>query len=1239
MDDTPVGVWGESGGPGDDVRIEFGGTRGPAEVQAKFGPSTKLGTVVERIRKFQRADAPVDVALVVDRTAPKKLITEVRQDLERVRTGRTDGLRPDVSGIRASLGEELFVLEHLHVHQVDVVGPGDADRKEALRLLRDVLEAPEHADAAWSVLTRDAGDLCKNRARRTRKDLVDLLTGKGFKVRPPPKDNVWHRQLDFCRDHLLSRGEASAALSTLQNLEHSSEEKTVERLVRYRIASQKAIALIALNRPSEALVNARKALEIDPDGVHALVNAAVAATSLGKLDLANEFAERATTRHPTDPHAWSASAYVAAARSAPLPAPGPSIADSAIYKMALVQIAADHGEHSRVLDLTAGLLRSGERSPHVLFHRANTLIASPTGKPAEDNAAAEDAERLATELIELCADGHPLRVKAFVIRSGARRRLGHEAAADSDLDAARAIDSEDPDALRHLVESKIQREEIERALELLHHPIVDETPLLRAIRAYVYVRRKNEDAATKDLTAALQKSEDFPSPEKDKVHLAALDAAVRLSDKGLVGKILASISPTARTDAAYWAALGRLAFAQGHVDEGTEQFRRAASSSLATTNGYLSELGDRLLRANRAAVRTGELAAAQRVVEELASKGTLPTWALTVATDLALRQEDISKAIDHLAGIVDAGEATPYGRIVLARCLIEGGRASEAGGRLEPLLVDTTLSATERMEIGQLLYMLGRPRDALTWIFGAFRDAPHDPRLHRALIMLALSGKLEVENVTAIGDNTYVRLQDQEGQIRAHTIYSSGPVDPSKGEMRLGDATTANLVGKKVGDSLIERKGQWDEQRWTVDEILPAWVHVARQAMENYPQSFPSEDFFLRGFRFNEETPSVRDFSPLIASVEARKAHVDNIYSLYRSSTLPLGFVSELIGEPIADVMEVAAANPDTHGPLFIEWGDQAGQAESRSAATEAREVVLTRSALKTAGDLDLLGLLETEYTWLAPRALLTDLKSEVDKAERVAAKGQTLATMRDSRPLLQSIPAEHPYLQKKAETLLGILNWVEKHVRIEPRPLETIHPMGSQEEQGRDRIGHGSADAVALVQHFNGTLYADDLGLRRFFTQGTLGRSFSTVGLLYALASQGRIGPAERDSKLVKLAVANHVYIAPTTELLTFAVRNSFALGRQAVAQVFLTLAAPPELTPDESARIVSEVLRAEALASVQLIPIEALTSLALNAMSKRWPRPLCATLLSRTASDRLRLLPRQLKIVHEACAAHGKP
>jgi hypothetical protein len=83
--DIPTAVSGETKGPGDDARIEFGGRFDTSELQAKYGlnAGAELDEVLANIRELSGTSA-MPVALVLDESSTSRLYRELATDLERL---------------------------------------------------------------------------------------------------------------------------------------------------------------------------------------------------------------------------------------------------------------------------------------------------------------------------------------------------------------------------------------------------------------------------------------------------------------------------------------------------------------------------------------------------------------------------------------------------------------------------------------------------------------------------------------------------------------------------------------------------------------------------------------------------------------------------------------------------------------------------------------------------------------------------------------------------------------------------------------------------------------------------------------------------------------------------------------------------------------------------------------------------------------------------------------------------
>jgi hypothetical protein len=342
-----------------------------------------------------------------------------------------------------------------------------------------------------------------------------------------------------------------------------------------------------------------------------------------------------------------------------------------------------------------------------------------------------------------------------------------------------------------------------------------------------------------------------------------------------------------------------------------------------------------------------------------------------------------------------------------------------------------------------------------------------------------------------------------------------------------------------------------------------------------------------------------------------------------------LGFVAGTLGITIADIMMGTTTPGAGLGPLSVEWFNSDGQDESRDVARHAREVVLTRSALQTLTDLNLLDVVGDTYVWIIPHSLGDALRQELAHAEKNCEEGKRLMMANDSGIHAEEIPAGHPTLASRVDQAKTLLKWIESHARVEFRPLETIDAPDSNDKDIWSTLGRDSVDAVRLADHFGIAMLADDLGLRRLLPKGSRGRSFCSVSLLPALAERAVITPDVRDAMLLQLVERGYIAIVPTRPLLLAAIRE--AHGALSLVTRALALLGGPVLDLSVAAGLAAEVLKASVLAPVQLIDLTQLCNLALESMSARWAPGLCAYALTKATSVEFALLPQHLKTVRK--------
>lgn len=178
LDDTPLELHAETGGPGDDVRFSVKGGK-HVELQAKRGlqrGNDLWGALMNLSRAI--SDSTIDAGVLAVCPNSSGTIREaLAEDIVRLGSGRTDGLREIGQAWATQLSalslDATLVCRRLRIVVVSAVdGNLEAEATAAERLGRIVL----NQDAAWQVLVEYGRRLIRRRERSTPEDIYRTLS-------------------------------------------------------------------------------------------------------------------------------------------------------------------------------------------------------------------------------------------------------------------------------------------------------------------------------------------------------------------------------------------------------------------------------------------------------------------------------------------------------------------------------------------------------------------------------------------------------------------------------------------------------------------------------------------------------------------------------------------------------------------------------------------------------------------------------------------------------------------------------------------------------------------------------------------------------------------------------------------------------------------------------------------------------------------------------------------------------
>ena len=187
VDDTPVAVWAETGGPGDDIKLELH-DKSTVEVQVKRGlrAGNRFWTSLMSLARAINAKEVDYGVLVVSPDSSKPIKHELSRDVRLLADGRTDGLRKLAWDFRSKLEEHGLqsqsICRRLRIQVVHGLDSDSASISVAKALLNSLVSNQQEVNAAWNRLYRGATAIMERRGRWEASAILRMFAAEGIGV-------------------------------------------------------------------------------------------------------------------------------------------------------------------------------------------------------------------------------------------------------------------------------------------------------------------------------------------------------------------------------------------------------------------------------------------------------------------------------------------------------------------------------------------------------------------------------------------------------------------------------------------------------------------------------------------------------------------------------------------------------------------------------------------------------------------------------------------------------------------------------------------------------------------------------------------------------------------------------------------------------------------------------------------------------------------------------------------------
>jgi len=919
-------------------------------------------------------------------------------------------------------------------------------------------------------------------------------------------------EMNSARD-LLNTGHGHAARVLLERLQGAADKEGFDNDFRFRLETNLGAAALLLGEYEAAEPHFESALSLKPEDPKAIANRAQIAIVRDQPATALQYASKAWSLKPTDPHV--ASIYLRALDSAGRTDEARQIAGEQVWMrsdaqcaLVLALIEFDAARYADAEGLARASLLADLENAQVMELIARCIVVPlqseldqnpplPGKLPPAVVARANEAESFFDRAVSILEhqDHKELLQAAVANRGMVLSLLGRHAEAQRDYDR---VLSQNPD--QYLV--KVNKARLllgtgspHEALQLLEAVDAETRTMAWHPLATAYLATGQPKKALRVLAPRWEEPADRPN--RIRVAELLLEAYSALSDSDGAAKIATALEaefpadPEAIATAAEWRASQPDGYDQalslffGALDAATDSRQKdrvtLSLADLYYKNRHFAESADLygklvpyfdhpgLFRRYLISLfYGGSHREALKVAADKRAGGRALPLISAIEAHLLEKIGDLDGAERLLAELVDIEPDDPDHRIGLAylryrRGDYDGSRQAVLGVGVE----EVKGNAHQLLALAKVRAWLDLD-GVLELAYRARRVGFENADVHQAYVSLVLNRKREQDarlDVTQIRPGTTVHLVADDGREQVFTIVEGLDADLHRGELLPSDPVALKLLDHSAGEFVTLKQTELQTVTFRISRIESQYVYAFHETLLNFSTWFPAQTE-------GPEKLTVDDagIDKMLQMVGRRHSYVESVLELYRTNRITLGMLAQLVGRSVIEVWSGLQDGGDTR--IIASTGQEQTAWVEAAQIASTQELVVDLVAVLTFASLGLLPVLKKRFKVVLTTQFVFDEISDELTLERAGLRASGTLYLRGDRYVMESAPAVAT--GERRMFLESIVEFLKSDVCLRPTSALLDLPQDQKEPLGR------SALASILLAKERGALFcSDDLVLR----------------------------------------------------------------------------------------------------------------------------------------------------------------
>ena len=422
------------------------------------------------------------------------------------------------------------------------------------------------------------------------------------------------------------------------------------------------------------------------------------------------------------------------------------------------------------------------------------------------------------------------------------------------------------------------------------------------------------------------------------------------------------------------------------------------------------------------------------------------------------------------------------------------------------------------IQCAHFLNLLGDNERSLEFALNAYFNGSDSPSIQLGFFSIFLS--LDDDyclDVEVVGLSTAVLLGRDGEEIWVKIVKEHNP-NIRENEYSIDNPLIKKLLGHRVGESILFRHGDFEENQYLIKEILSIYVYVFREIGKNFSLNFP-ENQSLQKVKFDPDNP----FEFLLMT--AKNSIVQSkVLAVYDFGELTIERFSEVFHQNYCE-FELLLQLDSTHKKFSSDGSIEQRRIDTISLSS-AQSITITLSSLLTLGRLNLLDKLPSAFSNIFIHQKVNEnLLLLRDKLKSTSTKVSGNIGYFEGGFYFNDIPKE--FSLNNIYFIESLIEFIKTNCEFVPVEIEFVDQLRDPgiENEGLIFPGFESISSMIVAKQKRSVLYSDEIVLRRIAYQKFDVPGFWTQTLLLYLFNQGKISNEEYLSSIKFLLSHNYYY------------------------------------------------------------------------------------------------------------------